>query len=190
MTIRHFAPLAALAISLAACSGAEDAAADGEVTADEVAAMSDGMAKPVAGQYESTMKIVSLDVPGAPPEMVEMMRSGMGEQGMSSKYCLTQADADKGYEEAFKEAQEQSREDGSQCSYERFVIDGSDVDAKMTCTSPDGTAEIAMTGTVQPKSQDMRMTMTATGADMPGGKMTTEMTLNSRWIGECGPGEG
>ena len=84
----------ASAIALSACGGAggtvdADADGDGEVSTEELAnaaeQVSDDM-KPEPGQYRASVSFVSADIPGAPPEMVEMM-SGMMSQ--SHEFCMT-----------------------------------------------------------------------------------------------------
>lgn len=52
MRLVHTLPLAA-AIALAACGGDADTDADGNVSAEEIAAASEGMIQPLPGQYRA-----------------------------------------------------------------------------------------------------------------------------------------
>jgi len=75
---------------IAACStGETDADGDGEISnAEMAAAVERADIKPEAGQYRATAELVSVDIPGAPEGIVEMMKTNMKSQ--TSEYCLTQ----------------------------------------------------------------------------------------------------
>ncbi|NQZ46706.1 MAG: DUF3617 family protein, partial [Erythrobacter sp.] len=112
MPTKTFASAFALssALALAACGegGPTDADADGdgEITMDEMRAevASAGSAlRPEAGKYAVTMTMVNVDIPGAPPEMVDAMGSMMN---TSTEFCLTEEEASKGFEEALSEGQD------------------------------------------------------------------------------------
>lgn len=177
--MRKFLVLAAASGLLAACGGgADDADADGDgkITMAEAADKArDATIRPKPGQYRATMEVVDFEVPGAPPQAKDMMKQMMGR---SFEYCLSQEDADKGFEEMAKESQ-----DGN-CSFEKFDIDGGKMDAVMVCSGDKG-EPIRMTMDGMGTETSSKMTMTMDGA-IPGygaGKMI--MKTSHQRIGDC-----
>jgi len=167
------------ALALAACSSENaDADGDGEISAEEMRAEVENNAdaiKPEPGKYKMTMEFVSADIPGAPPEMQEMMAQGTNN---STEFCMTEEMAEAGYEEALTEGQADS------CTMEKFDIDGGDIDMAMTCEVPgQGTSSVAMTGSVTPTSSEMNI---KTEGTIPGmGEATMEMKMTQERIGDC-----
>ena len=184
MTIKTFASAFALssALALAACGegGPTDADADGdgEITMDEMRAevASAGSAlRPEAGKYAVTMTMVNVDIPGAPPEMVDAMGSMMN---TSTEFCLTEEEASKGFEEALSEGQDDS------CTIERFDLDGGKIDMAMTCSPPEGgTMQVAMTGDVSPTRTQINIV--SKGNLPPTGEASIEMNMAQERIGDC-----
>src|SRR5690606_13582907 len=86
----HCLPLAA-AILLAACGGgADDLAADGEVTEDELAAALDDAVRPLPGQYRTAIELIEFDIPGMPEAMKGQMRQLVaGEFAQGNEFCMT-----------------------------------------------------------------------------------------------------
>jgi hypothetical protein len=175
---------------IAACTeSAPDGAMDGDVGAGEGEGsgeeislnevqekISEQRIKPKAGQYRSTAELVSIDIPGAPPEIASMMGEAM--KGQTSEYCLTQEDVDKGFEEMAKETQE------GDCSFQKFDMDGGDIDAVMSCTAPgDAQMKVAMKGKGTETSMDM--TMTLSGKIPQAGEMSMVMKSRQERIGDC-----
>ena len=136
--------------------------------------------RPKPGKYSSTMKLLEVEMPGAPPEIVKMMKGSMGKRTTES--CMTQEESDKGFEEMAKEMQ-----DGD-CTTEKFVVNGGDIDAVMTCKVPgQGEMKMTMDGTGTATSMDMKMTMEG---DMPGmGEAKMVMSVESKRIGDCDEGD-
>ncbi|MEL7197677.1 MAG: DUF3617 domain-containing protein [Pseudomonadota bacterium] len=178
--MKKFTTISVLALALAACGGgATDADADGDgtVTADEasaaVAAAGDAI-KPEPGKYKATMTFVKADIPGAPPQMQEMLGSAMNQ---SMEFCLTPEEADEGFQKSMTEGQ-----DG--CEISNFNIDGNDLDMAMTC-NPGGSGEMnmSMTGNVTPTRSEMKMKMSG---NMDGlGEADIEMDMVQERIGDC-----
>ena len=168
----------AVALSLAGCSSETDADVDGDgvVSQEQMAEAAKYAVKPAPGKYKSTARLVDVDIPGAPDNVVEMMRGSMGEQ--TSETCLTQEDADKGFEEMAKGSQ------NGDCTTNKFVVNGGDIDAEMTCAIP-GQGEMKMTMDGTGTSTNMDMTMTMEG-EMPGmGPAKMTMKIVSERIGDC-----
>lgn len=173
------APLAALI--LAGCG--ED---QGEPrTADEVLEVSKGLTKPKPGQYVSSAEVIEFSIPGLPAEQAERMKAMMGGMaGEETRYCLTPAEADKGFEDAVRKMGEGSN--GMNCEFNRFDVSGSDLDAELACTGPQGmSATMKMDGTMAAESSSMNMEMTQKASAIPGGEIRIEMRMKSRRVGEC-----
>src|SRR5262245_278934 len=113
--------VAALALTgaLAGC-GRDDKPKSEEEVKDAMA----NMAKPKPGLYRSTAKLVSFEVPGMPPQQADRMKE-MFSQSQGRNFCLTKAEADKGYEEMTKKLAE------GKCTYDRFDARGNTIDAKL-----------------------------------------------------------
>ena len=166
----------AAAMMLGACGAPDaDADGDGEISQAEIGAAIDAAdeIKPEPGKYRATMTVVEADIPGAPPEMIEMMRQSMTR---TNEICITPAEAENGFREAFS----QQNED---CTVNRFALDGGDIDMAMTCSGQAESMEMALSGTVAPTRSDLRMTMQG---DVPGmGAMNIAMTMKQERIGDC-----
>ena len=155
-------------------------------TADEVIEASKGLTKPKPGQYVSSAELIDLSIPGLPKEQAEQMKSMMaGAAGEETTYCLTPAEADKGFEDAVRKMGEGGT-DGMNCEFNRFDVSGEDLDAQLACKGPAGmTATMAMDGTMAAESSTMHMVMTQKASQIPGGEMRFEMKMKSRRVGEC-----
>ena len=172
-------PLATLA--LAACGSEPDA----PQTQEEMAESANSLTKPKAGQYTSKAEMIAFEIPGLPPEQADQMKqmfAGLSAQEQS--YCLTQEEADKGFEEAIKQMNEQ--EDSEKCKFEHFKVDGDSLDARMSCEAgPGGTSTMQMTGTVGEEKQVLTMEVSSESSQIPGGKMNMTMKVTSERTGEC-----
>ena len=171
------APLAFVA--LAGCGESETEATSAEgggISPTELAERARDTIQPQPGQYRAVMEVLEVEIPGAPEGSGDMLRQMM--DGQAREYCLTQEDVDKGYEEMAHQSQ-----DGD-CSFDRFHVDGGDIDALMVCTGEQAnTMRMAMTGTATPTSSVMNMTMTG---DMTGmGESTLRMKATHERVGDC-----
>ncbi|MCD1591273.1 DUF3617 domain-containing protein [Qipengyuania citrea] len=179
--MRRIVTAAVASFTLAACGGGTaDADGDGEISMEEAAAQTADMVRPLPGQYRATVEFVDVELPGAPQQVQDMMR-GMLDQGpQTHEYCLTAEEAEKGFEEIARQAQE----DGDDCSFEKFDASGGQIDAVMNCeVEGQGAARMTIKGRGGETSSEMTMTM---DAEAPGGQTMT-MTMNSsqKRIGDC-----
>ena len=126
--------VAAASLALAACGGSSaDADGDGEITMEEAAAKSADMVRPQPGKYRATVEFVDVSMPDAPQQVQDMMR-GMFDRGpQTHEYCLTKEEADKGFEEMARQAQDND----TNCSFEKFDAAGGQIDAIMNCCTDD-----------------------------------------------------
>lgn len=178
-TLLAAAPLAVLL--LAACG---DEPSEPK-TADEVIAASQELTKPMPGRYLSSAEMIEFSVPGLPAEQAERLKSMMGGMGSEeTSYCLTEEEAEKGFEDAVRKMGEGSN--GMTCEFARFDADGSKLDAELACTGPQGmNATMKMDGTMEAEESEMHMEMTQKAPMIPGGEMRMEMRVKSRRVGEC-----
>ncbi|MBX7495312.1 DUF3617 domain-containing protein [Qipengyuania sp. 6B39] len=180
--MRRIVIAAAASFTLAACGGgtSADTDGDGEITMEEAASKAGDMVKPQPGKYRATVEFVDIDMPGAPQQVQDMMR-GMFDQGpQTHEYCLTKEEAEKGFEEMAKRAQE----DNGECSFEKFDVEGGSIDAVMNCKAgKEGTARMTMTGTGSETSSQMTMVMNAETPD--GQSMAMTMKSSQERIGDC-----
>lgn len=164
-------------------NGAESAGGSGTVEGDlslgEVAERArEGTVRPQPGQYRAQVELVDLDIPGAPPQAKEMMRSSMAS---TNEFCLTEEDVEEGFRQLASQPQ------GGDCSFSKFDVDGGAIDAMMQCTNPGGgTVDITMQGTGAETSSEFTMTMSGNLGGTGEGSMT--MVQTSERIGDCPAG--
>ena len=163
---------------LAACGSAGDADADNDGTismaeAAEEARNSD--IRPQPGQYRASMEVTEIEGDNVPAQAVDMMKQMMSR---SFEYCLSEEDAENGFEEMAKQSQDES------CSFEQYDIDGGSIDAVMICNGEDGgKIRMTMEGTGTETSSDMRMTMEGNIPGQGEGRMVMESSHQR--IGDC-----
>ncbi len=170
------APLASLI--LVACGSSDEAGEGDSISMGEVAAITQENAiKPEPGQYSVSMEVLEMDIPGAPESAVTMMKDMMGQRAHS--YCMTQEDADNGFEEMAKQSQE-----NDDCSFERYEFDGGKLDGKMVCNVPgQGTMTMTIAGTGSATRSEMEMTMEGNMTGM--GESTIRLKAIHERTGDC-----
>lgn len=169
------------ALALAAC-GSEP---DQPKTAEEVIEAADELVKPRPGLYRSSAEVIEFEIPGIPPEQATRMRDMVaGLQGEQRTQCLTEAEAEEGFQRVVKRLGE--GQDGITCTFSRFDAAGNDLDAALTCSGPSGVdAEMTIDGTVEEERSRMRMAMSQQSGAIPGGEMRMTMEVVSERIGDC-----
>lgn len=173
--------IALSAFTLAGCGSSEtDSDGDGKISLEEAAAVSDGeFVKPDPGQYRSTVEFVDVQMPGAPEQVRDQMRAMLDQGPQTNEYCLTEEEAQKGFEVAIREAQAQDN-----CSFETFDIEAGEIDAVMVCQEPGrGTMRMTIEGKGGRTSSDTTMTMEMNGPD--GETMTLVSRSQQERIGDC-----
>ncbi|MFC0588201.1 DUF3617 domain-containing protein [Novosphingobium aquiterrae] len=171
-----FLPLLGLGLTLGACGKSSDT----PKTAEEVKAEVAKLDRPEPGKYRTTMKIIDVTIPGMPADRAAQMKNMFGTTGKSTEFCLTKADADKGFEELNKRAAQ------GDCSYDNFNASGGRIDAKMTCKTGRGmTMTYEMHGTFSSTGSKMSMKSDASMPGMPMKGMHIEAEVNNERIGDC-----
>ncbi|MEE4200290.1 DUF3617 domain-containing protein [Erythrobacter sp.] len=171
---------ATLTLTLSACGGSTDADSDGDgevTTAEAQAALerSGGEIKPQPGKYRMSYQFVAADIPGAPPEVKEIMGNAMNR---SMEYCLTPEAAEQGFGEAMQQNQDDS------CTISKLDIDGNDISMAMACDQGLGEAvTMTMDGTISETSSEMTLVSEGMFSEMGQGRI--EMKVAQERIGAC-----
>lgn len=154
----------ALALVAVACSGGAGGGAAGG-----------GSMK--AGQWEITMKMTDVEVPGAPPAVAEQMKAQMAGQTQTQSQCLTDAElANMGNRMGNAGAQ------GGNCNFTKTTFGGGTIDIAGTCQSPTGNATIAMTGTTAAETFEAATTFEAAAGPQT---VKASGTISGRRTGDC-----
>ncbi|HUQ13133.1 MAG TPA: DUF3617 domain-containing protein [Novosphingobium sp.] len=180
--MRLFVSSAILLLSVGALAAC-DSADKGPKTLEEAKQEAKQLERPEPGQYRQTTRFTKFEVPGAPPQMVEQIKTMMSAKGETSTYCLSKADSDKGFEEMFKKVG-----DGD-CKYDRFDATASTIDAILVCNAgPGGSARLAMNGTVSRTGSEVKVDVVQKNDKSPMGNATIAMEISSKRVGECPAG--
>jgi len=131
--------------------------------------------RPSAGRWESSMKIVKLDLPGMPAEMKGAMEGQLGKVNTSVS-CLTKEDTEKSDEDFFKPPE------ASGCKYNSFSMGDGKIDADMTCKDENGSQDMKMSGTYGADAYAMKVN---SDGNMGGQQMSMEMQIESKRVGDC-----
>jgi hypothetical protein len=165
---------AATAALLAGCSGQSEENAGEKVAVKEAAkqAEAQGM-KPQPGLYKTTITMTGLEIPGL-PEGMEGHGAGLARTVES---CLTQEEVDQGFDGLLKKGQD------GECSFERFSLEGSALDAVLVCDAQGRTTRMDMKGTLSATTAEMEAT-TAIAFDGVG-EGSMQFTAKHERIGDC-----
>ncbi len=171
-----------MVLALLAATGCKDQTApSGPKSMAEAGAESAGLPRPLPGLYRSTVELVSMEAPGLPPQMAEQMKRSVAARSSGAEFCLTPAEADKGYEERVKKLAGRP-----ECSFDRYNAAAGTLDAQLTCTGEQGMKSVmTMKGTMTPQGSDVTMAMDQSGSQLPGGGMKMTMHVKSERVGEC-----
>ena len=153
--------------------------------ADDVLNKASALQKPKPGLYTSTTAMTDFNVPGLPPAQADRFRAQMSDVASEAQpYCLTEAEAEKGFEDLLKSIGEGAN--GQSCTFTRFDVDAPALTAEMGCSGAAGSKmEIGFSGETTAESLDLTMDMKAKAASIPGGSMELSFTVKSQRIGEC-----
>ena len=181
MTYRLTAAIAAAAL-LAACSGqggndqTANGTAGGEVPGDAASgAAGAGLAGLQAGEWETTVEVLSMEMPGMPAGMPTPTIPAV-----TTRHCLTPEEAAQPNAEFFS-----GNTEGASCERENFTIGDGRVSGIITCTSEGATMRSEMNGQFGAASYEMtaRTQTTAQGMTMNG-----ETRITARRVGDCPAG--
>ena len=128
--------------------------------------------RPLPGQYAADMRVLSVDMPDAPPDMAKMIGSMMSRK---FEFCLTPEQVKENFRAILNRGQ-----DG--CTYTRYSATGGKIDAALTCEGDEGPMTMVMSGTGTPTSSDVTMTMSG---DMGMGPGSITMRVINKRLGDC-----
>ncbi len=121
------------------------------------------------GEWEIAVTINSVDMPGAPAGVANMMRG----KTTTIRHCITPADAARGPQDMMKSDRT--------CTFTRYSMTGGQLSSEMTCVRRNMTITATSSGSFTPVS------FTATGRSVATGgmTMTTTSTTTGRRVGDC-----
>ncbi len=122
-----------------------------------------------AGKYQITTTIVSVDMPGAPPQVAQMMAG----RPMSSTICITPEQAAKGQVGAPPQAKD--------CTAVKASVVGGHLESQMTCTMNGSTVTVTNSGTYTGDGFDINGKMVMTGKTA----MTQTTKVSAKRVGAC-----
>jgi hypothetical protein len=166
-------PLACLA--LAACNKDPQVSltnATPEEVANAAAAAQTNTPPLRAGQWETRVEMLKIDMPGMPPQMVEMMKK---RSATTVSSCMTEEQARKPSAETFAPNR------NAKCTFRHFTMGGGKLDATMACKEGEGAMTMTMKGDYAPEKIDYQATIDTNGAQ----KMTMATRVTAHRIGEC-----
>jgi len=125
------------------------------------------------GQWQTTVKVTKMDMPGAPPQMAEMMKRSMAGGAHTVSSCVTPEQAAQGPREMVKQ--------NKSCKFTKFSMSGGKFSTEMTCVQNGEAMTVRSAGNYGPTSYSATSTMTMTGRM----KMTSTSQVAGRRLGPC-----
>jgi len=141
------------------------------VTAASLSAVAQAQVQP--GQWEASVTVQSIDMPGAPPQVAAMMKGKTTRQ----TYCITPEQAAKGPQEMLKQ--------NPSCRFTRYSMTGGVISTAMTCTQNGGTMTAQANGRYTATSFNVSSTAVVSGSM----KMRMTSSSTGRRIGPCAGGK-
>lgn len=170
------------ALGLAGCgSGNEVGDGDGNApTAEQVQQAAKSISRPTPGEYRQTVEITRFEVPGMSKEQADQIQAMLA-NAPDKTFCLTEAEADKGFRDMLD-----SLPGDSECSYSRFDVDNGRLNAQMECKDASGaTAKATMAGTVSSQGSDVLLDIEQEIPGSGGQKSLMSMQARTTRLGDC-----
>ena len=138
------------------------------------------------GQWESVTTIKSIDIPGAPPQVLQQVRAQVG-QAQTQRECLT---AEQARDPLAQMRRMLSQGNTGNCNFTDQVFAGGTIRIRGTCSpAGGGTAQVSLEGTFTETTLEANLTMNAqgpAGAAMPGvTSMNMAAEVRGRRVGDC-----
>ncbi len=126
------------------------------------------------GQWETVVTIKSMEMPDAPPQVAQMMKSRMaGGKPTRTTYCVTAEQAAKGPQEMLKQ--------NPSCRFTKFSMAGGRISTEMSCKQEGGTMTARSSGTYTAKAFNVNANVVMSGQM----SMTMASSNVGRWLGPC-----
>jgi hypothetical protein len=127
------------------------------------------------GHYRTTATVVSITMPGAPPEQVQAMQAMQG-QPVNSEQCITPADVDNLATKGFGEGE-------SNCSQNHVTVANGHIEGNAACSDAMGqNYSMQVTGSFTATHIEMDMTMSG---QSPMGQIAEHMRMTADRTGDC-----
>lgn len=126
------------------------------------------------GQWEASTTVNSIDIPGAPPQVAQMMKGQMASGGRTKMtYCITPQQAAQGPQEMLKQ--------NPSCRFSKYEMKGGRIATEMSCSQNGGTMTARASGSYTPTSFNV------TSNTVMSGQMSMRMSSTStgRRVGPC-----
>lgn len=166
--------IVAATAALGACSREPEVSAHNASIA-EVAEAAKGATKIEPGKWRTTVSVEKMEMPGAPPQVAEMMRQQTGKAAQSSEMCITKEQAEKPPQELLGSA-------AKDCRYEKFEMKGGALDAVMVCKQAGNEMRSTVRGSYGGTRYDLAGTAEMSTA---GQKMIVSSKVVGERIGDC-----
>jgi hypothetical protein len=145
-----------------------------------------GAAQRQPGQWESVTTIKSIDIPGAPPQVLQQVQAQVG-QAQTQRECLT---AEQTRDPMAQMRRMLSQGNTGNCNFTDQVFAGGTIRIRGTCNPPGGgSAQVSLEGSFTATTLEANLTMNAqgpAGAAMPGvTSMNMTAEVRGRRIGDC-----
>ena len=129
------------------------------------------------GQWQMTYNVTSMDLPGAPPQMAQMMKSRMAQGAKTMTYCITPEQAKQGPQEMLKQS--------PSCRFTRYSMQGGTISTEMTCAQNGGSMTVKSNGRYTADSFAVTSNAVMTG----GMNMRMASTSSGKRVGPCAGGK-
>jgi len=129
------------------------------------------------GRYETKATITEINLPGAPPQVAEMMKAAAQQ---TQTACLTPDDVT---DPSRKLAPRQNP--GSACSENTFEWKGGDINGKLRCNLPQGEVKADMTGSYTADSFNMEVKTDMAVPGKANERGTINLRAEGRRVGDC-----
>jgi hypothetical protein len=121
------------------------------------------------GMWEIAVTINTVDMPGAPPFVANMMRG----KTTRIKHCITPEEAARGPQDMLKSSKS--------CTFQKYSMQNGRLNSEMTCVAGGQTTRMVSSGSFTPTGFTSSGRSVVTGS-MP---MTMTSTANGRLLGAC-----
>jgi hypothetical protein len=149
------------------------------------AGCSKGAAQRQPGEWETVTTVKSIDIPGAPPQVLAQVRAQVG-QATTQRECLT---AEQARDPMAQMRRMMSQGNAGNCNFTDQVFAGGTIRIRGTCSPAGSTAQVSLDGTFTETTLEANLTMNAQGAANPAMPGVTGMNMaaemRSRRIGDC-----
>jgi hypothetical protein len=130
------------------------------------------------GQWETTTRFTSVEVPGMPEAMAKQVQSSMANQSQTQTRCITPAEA------ANPTGGMMGSQNPAGCNFSEQTFSGGVIRVRGTCPAPNNQGQISMSweGSYTPTTMQGNLSTEITGGPQ---NMRMRGTITSRRTGDC-----